>query len=64
MDTLSAFLVIGVYGLLILFFGRILKKAGFSHWWALFVLIPGIGIIMLWIFAFSKWPRYSAEHRN
>ena len=33
-----------------------LRKAGFSAWWALPALIPGMILPMLWIFAFIRWP--------
>jgi len=38
------------------FFGRALGKAGFSPWWALLGLTPVVNLIMLWVFAFAKWP--------
>jgi len=33
----------------------IFKKAGFSPWLSLLILLPVINIIMLWIIAFSTW---------
>jgi hypothetical protein len=39
-----------------LLFGPILKKAGFSKWWSLIMLIPVINVVAVWIFAFVKWP--------
>ncbi|NOI97972.1 hypothetical protein F0232_23875 [Vibrio sp. T3Y01] len=39
-----------------LLFGPILKKAGFSKWWSLIMLIPVINVVAVWIFAFAKWP--------
>jgi uncharacterized membrane protein YhaH (DUF805 family) len=41
----------------------LLRKAGFSAWWALPALIPGMIIPMLWIFAFIRWPRYPSDPR-
>jgi uncharacterized membrane protein YhaH (DUF805 family) len=38
------------------FFGRALRKAGFSGWWALLGLVPVVNIVMLWVFAFAEWP--------
>jgi len=35
---------------------RILKRAGFSPWLALLVLVPTINVICLWVFAFVDWP--------
>jgi hypothetical protein len=34
-------------------------KAGYSGAWSLFVFVPLINLIMLWVFAFSTWPRDS-----
>lgn len=39
---------------------RILHKAGFSGWWFLLLLIPVVNIIMVWVFAYAKWP--NAKH--
>ncbi len=36
--------------------GRILEKAGFSWKMAVVLLIPVVNIVMLWAFAFTKWP--------
>ncbi|VAW82498.1 hypothetical protein MNBD_GAMMA13-213 [hydrothermal vent metagenome] len=35
---------------------RILNKAGYSGWWAAILFVPVVNIIMIWVFAFSKWP--------
>jgi hypothetical protein len=35
---------------------RIVTKAGFSGWWVLLYLVPLLNIVMLWVFAFSRWP--------
>ena len=34
----------------------IAKKAGYSGWWALMMIIPLVNVIMVWVFAFAKWP--------
>lgn len=44
-----------------LFFTRIVRKAGFSAWWILPSLIPIVGLVLLWVFAFSKWPSYPEQ---
>jgi len=43
-------------------YGRILNKAGYSRWWVLFIFVPIVNLIMIWAFAFAKWPRL--EHTN
>lgn len=39
----------------------ILKKAGYSPIWVIVGLIPIIGIVLIWVFAFKKWP---ATHKR
>jgi hypothetical protein len=34
----------------------VLKRAGKSRWQFIFVLIPVVNIIWLYVFAFSRWP--------
>jgi hypothetical protein len=38
------------------FFSRAVARAGFSPWWALLGIVPVVNIIMLWVFAYAKWP--------
>ncbi len=35
---------------------KILPKAGYSAWFALLLLIPLVGFVMILVFAFSDWP--------
>ncbi|WCE02945.1 hypothetical protein [Pseudoxanthomonas sp. JBR18] len=37
-------------------FWRIVAKAGYPGALALLGLIPGVNLILLWIFAFVRWP--------
>lgn len=37
--------------------GRILKKAGYSRWLAIFYLIPLVNLVLLYVFAYSDWPK-------
>ena len=32
------------------------RKAGFSAWWVALSLIPIVGFVLLWVFAYAKWP--------
>ena len=34
----------------------VLRKAGFSPWWALLSLVPIVNWIALWAFALVRWP--------
>lgn len=36
---------------------RIIRRTGLSRWWALFIIVPAFGaVIVLWIVAFRQWP--------
>jgi len=35
---------------------KIITKAGYSGWWVLITLVPLVGAVMFFVFAFSKWP--------
>jgi hypothetical protein len=36
--------------------GNIARKAGFSRWLSLLLLVPLVNIVIIWMFAFSNWP--------
>lgn len=40
---------------------RILRRAGYSGWLALFAMIPFVGIVGIWWFAFARWPSLSND---
>jgi hypothetical protein len=40
---------------------RILQKAGFDSRLVICLLIPVLNILMIWVFAFSKWPNIKTE---
>jgi uncharacterized membrane protein YhaH (DUF805 family) len=40
----------------ILMAARVLRRAGFSRWWALMVLVPVVNLIGLWLLAYVRWP--------
>lgn len=40
----------------LLMLGRIVRRAGFSPWWALVVLVPLVNLVALWVFAYVRWP--------
>ncbi len=46
-----------IFILIIWIYGRILNKAGHSRWWVLLIFVPIVNFIMIWVFAFTKWPR-------
>jgi len=50
------FVVFVVGGLFIAPFCLILRKAGYSPWLGLLLLIPGVNVILLWFVALARWP--------
>jgi hypothetical protein len=36
---------------------NILHRAGRSRWWTILVFIPLLNLIVLWVFAFTRWPK-------
>ena len=45
-----------ILGLFIYPISKILGRAGWNPWLALLWLIPGLNIVMLWVFALGNWP--------
>jgi hypothetical protein len=42
---------------------RIIRRTGHSGWWLLAGLIPVLNLIMLWVFAFARWPAIDGNRR-
>lgn len=59
MGTISiwhwAILLIAIVGI-VLPVSMVLKKAGFSRWWAILAIIPWVNFVALWVFASLRWP--------
>ncbi len=36
--------------------GTITKKAGYSRWYGVLIIIPIVNLLAIYVFAFSKWP--------
>ena len=49
---------LAVFLLTALAMSNVLKRAGFSRWWALLGLVPVVNLLMLLVFAFIRWPRH------
>ena len=32
------------------------RKAGWSGWWGVLLVLPVVNLVFLWVFAFSRWP--------
>jgi hypothetical protein len=53
-------LLLGVYAVVVVFYlwgvVRIIRRSGYSGWWALIGLVPIVNIVMFFVFAFKKAP--------
>ncbi|TKR55447.1 hypothetical protein D7I39_11060 [Allopusillimonas ginsengisoli] len=47
---------LGYLVLIVLPAAMIIGKAGYSRWWVILTFIPLVNLIMLWVFAFARWP--------
>ncbi len=45
-----------VLALVLYVYVRIIRKAGYSGWWALTSLVPVLNLVMVLVFAFADWP--------
>jgi len=56
------YLLIFLFMLFTLWLGsKILEKAGYPKHFVLYLLIPILNIVMIWFFAFSKWPNLKPD---
>ena len=47
-----------VYAVLVIVpVAMVLRRVGFSGWWALLAVIAPVNLIALWVFALIDWPR-------
>ncbi|HTW44271.1 MAG TPA: hypothetical protein VMD58_01895 [Acidobacteriaceae bacterium] len=53
--AIAPFFILTIAVLVIIPYWMIWKKAGFSPWLSLLMLIPLINFIMLYVLAFSQW---------
>ena len=59
MSTFNLYLIILLVILVNLILSLlVIRKFGFSGWWAILTCIPFINIILLWILAYIEWPSY------
>ncbi len=56
MSWLHWLVLLAVLAIFFIPVARIFKRAGWSPWLTLVVLIPGASIVLLWVFAFAPWP--------
>jgi predicted PurR-regulated permease PerM len=43
---------------------RILRRLGYSRWWALITLFPLFQLIGLWVLAFIEWPSQTVASKR
>lgn len=43
---------------------RIARKAGFSGAWCLLLLVPGLNVLVIWAFAFTRWPNSQDDNNR
>jgi hypothetical protein len=36
---------------------KVLRRTGYSEWWALLLFVPGANVVGLWLFAYGRWPK-------
>ena len=36
---------------------KILRRTGYSEWWALLLYVPLFNVVALWLFAYGRWPK-------
>ena len=48
----------------IVMIARVLRRAGYSPWWVLLVLVPLVNLIALWVFAYARWPALDGAARR
>lgn len=36
---------------------KILRRTGYSEWWALLLYVPVFNLVGLWLFAYGRWPK-------
>lgn len=49
--------------LIILPFCLIFRKAGYSPWWGLLMVVPIVNVVLLYFLAFSTWPGSTPRER-
>jgi uncharacterized membrane protein YhaH (DUF805 family) len=62
--SLVAVLALLLLAVPMLLIGRVLRRAGYSSWWVLLVLVPLVNVIALWAFAYMRWPAIDRETKG
>jgi hypothetical protein len=54
--VIAVLFIVGIVALVVWPYGRIFRKAGFSPWLGLLMLVPGVNLFMIFFLAFADWP--------
>jgi uncharacterized membrane protein YhaH (DUF805 family) len=52
----SLFFALAIFLVMMWPYVKIIQKAGYSGWHALWMFVPIANLVMLFVFAFSRWP--------
>ena len=44
--------------------GTIAHKAGYSRWFGLLVILPLVNVVLIWMFAYAKWPALAGDQAD
>jgi uncharacterized membrane protein YhaH (DUF805 family) len=59
--SLVAVLALVLLAVPMVLIARVLRRAGYSSWWVLLVLVPLVNVVALWAFAYIRWPAIDRE---
>jgi hypothetical protein len=64
-DTNVSLIVIGIMLTWTLAAGSfLLARLGIKPLWVLLLVLPGLNVLAIWLFAYVKWPRYEEAKRS
>ncbi|MDE2227434.1 MAG: hypothetical protein KGL11_00145 [Alphaproteobacteria bacterium] len=55
-SVLNLIVVLVVVAIIAIPIVKILRQAGYSGWWTILWFVPLVNLVVLWVFAFSRWP--------
>ncbi|WP_146176615.1 hypothetical protein [Chromobacterium sp. Panama] len=50
--------------IVIILFGMVISRMGYSKWGSLIIFVPVFNILALWYLAFAKWPIEVSEQQE
>jgi|APFre7841882724_1041349.scaffolds.fasta_scaffold61347_4 hypothetical protein len=53
-------LALAILAIPFLLFSKVVRRAGYSPWWVLLGLVPVVNFVVLWVFAYARWPALDA----